>query len=135
MSTKQLLKILIGAAWIDGKVQPQEQQYLQRIAQQKGLLEDPELKPWLYSLRSVSEEECYRWVDEYLGRRPAPEDCQILLEAISGLVYSDGEVDSAEARLLMQVQQKESDLTASPDLHATIVRAIQKLYRKWVSQY
>lgn len=135
MSTKQLLKILIGAAWLDGKVQPEEQQYLQRIAQQNGLLEDPDLKPWLYGLRSVSAEECYSWVDEYLGRRPTPADCQSLLESISGLVYSDGEVDSAEARLLMQIQQKESDLTASPDLHAAIVRAIQKLYRKWVSQY
>ncbi|NJM76498.1 MAG: TerB family tellurite resistance protein [Acaryochloridaceae cyanobacterium RU_4_10] len=135
MSTKQLLKILIGAAWLDGKVQPEEQHYLQRIAQQKWLLEDPDLKPWLYGLRSVSTEECYRWVDEYLGRRPTPADCQSLLEAISGLVYSDGEVDSAEARLLMQIQQKEADLATSPDLHATLVRAIQKLYRKWVSQY
>jgi uncharacterized tellurite resistance protein B-like protein len=133
MSTKQLLKILIGAAWLDGKVQPQEQQYLQRIAQQKGLLEDTELKPWLYGLRAVSAEECYSWVDEYLGRRPAPEDCQRLLEDISGLIYSDGEVDSAEARFLMQIQQKEADLTTGSDLHETITRAIQKLYRKWVS--
>ncbi len=134
MSTKQLLKILIGAAWLDGKIQPEEQQYLQRVAQQKGLLEDPELKPWIYGLRAVSAEECYRWVDEYLGRRPAPEDCQRLLEDISGLVYSDGEVDSAEARFLMQIQQKEATLTTGSDLHEMIIRAIQKLYRKWVSQ-
>ena len=32
---KQILKILIGAAWIDGVVQPEERNYLRRIA--KGL--------------------------------------------------------------------------------------------------
>ena len=45
---KNLVKILIGAAWIDGKIQPEERQYLREIAQAKGLASDPEIKPWLY---------------------------------------------------------------------------------------
>jgi uncharacterized tellurite resistance protein B-like protein len=134
MSTQQLLKILIGAAWLDGKVQPSEQQYLQRIAQQKGLLEDPELNPWLYGLRSVSTEECYRWVNEYLGQYPTPECCQELLEEISGLIYSDGDVDSAEAKFLMEIQQIEADQSAALDVHETVTRTIQKLYHRWVNQ-
>jgi uncharacterized membrane protein YebE (DUF533 family) len=131
--TKQLLKILIGAAWLDGKIQVEEQQYLQRIAQQKGLLDDPELHPWLHGLRSVSAQECYGWVYEYLGQRPAPEDCQELLEEISGLIYSDGDIDSEEARLLTQIQEMDTQESAAP-LHETLTHAVQKLYRRWVSQ-
>jgi uncharacterized tellurite resistance protein B-like protein len=131
---KQLLKILIGAAWLDGKVQPEEQQRLRQIAQQKGLLDDAELNPWLNGLRSVSSEECHRWIDEYLGQHPASEEIQQLLEEISGLIYSDGDVDSAEAQFLMEIQQKEASASSGSNLHSTITRAIQDLYRRWVSQ-
>lgn len=131
---KQLLKILIGAAWLDGKVQPEEQQRLRRIAQQKGLLENAELNPWLNGLRSVSAEECHRWIDEYLGEQPLPEEVQQLLEEISGLIYSDGDVDSAEAQLLMEIQKKEASASSSSNLHNTITQSIQTLYRRWVSE-
>lgn len=131
---KQLLKILIGAAWLDGKVQPEEQQRLRRIAQQKGLLENAELNPWLNGLRSVSAEECHRWIDEYLGEQPLPEEIQQLLEEISGLIYSDGDVDSAEAKLLMEIQKKEASASSSSNLHNTITQSIQTLYRRWVSE-
>ncbi len=35
-NVKNLVKILIGAAWIDGKIQPEERQYLREIAQAKS---------------------------------------------------------------------------------------------------
>lgn len=133
-NAKQLLKILIGAAWLDGKVQPEEQQRLQRIAQQKGLSDDAELNPWLNGLRAVSTEECHRWIDEYLGEQPVPEEVQQLLEEISGLIYSDGDVDSAEAQLLMEIQQKEVSAPSSSNLHNTITQSIQNLYRRWVRE-
>jgi uncharacterized membrane protein YebE (DUF533 family) len=130
---KQLLKILIGAAWLDGKVQPEEQQRLKQIAQQRGLSDDTELNPWLNGLRSVSTEECHRWIDEYLGEQPLPEEVQQLLEEISSLIYSDGNVDSAEAQLLMKIQQKEVSASSGSSLHNTITQSIQSLYRRWVS--
>jgi uncharacterized membrane protein YebE (DUF533 family) len=133
-NSKQLLKILIGAAWLDGKVQPEEQQRLRQIAQQKGLSDDAELNPWLNGLRSVSVEECHRWIDEYLGEQPVPEEVQQLLEEISGLIYSDGDVDSAEAQFLMEIQQKEASASSGSNLHNTITQSIQNLYRRWVSE-
>lgn len=91
---KQLVKILVGVAWIDGQVQPEESKYLQRVAQEQGLADDPELKPWLYELRPVSTAECYTWIEEYLGQKPTPVVYEQLIEAISGLIYSDGDVRS-----------------------------------------
>src|SRR5579883_2128800 len=102
--TKALIKILIGVAWIDGKIQPEEREYLHRIAKEKGLENEPDIQPLLYEFRPVPSQECYGWVNDYLGDRPTSENCQQLIEAISGLIYSDGSVDSEEAKLLTNLQ-------------------------------
>jgi uncharacterized tellurite resistance protein B-like protein len=130
---KQLLKILIGAAWLDGKVQPEERERLHQIAQQRGLLNDTGLHPWLNGERSVSVEECHRQIDEYLGPHPALEKVQELLEEISGLIYIDGDVDNSEAQLLTDLQQREDAASSSSILPSTIARSIQNLYRRWDS--
>jgi len=132
-NVKNLVKILIGAAWIDGIIQPEERQYLREIAQAKGLATDPEIKPWLYELVPVQPKECYAWVKEYLGDRPSLEECESLIEAISGLIYSDGEVATEEARLLTKLQDlAQHDDCAQQPVHNTLLKQIQKLYRRWV---
>ncbi|KHG41609.1 MAG: TerB family tellurite resistance protein [Aphanizomenon flos-aquae KM1D3_PB] len=129
---KNLVKILIGAAWIDGKIQPEERQYLREIAQVKGLANDPEIKPWLYELVPVKPNECYEWVKEYLGDRPTQEDYEDLIEAISGLIYSDGDVAVEEARLLSQLEELSKSSESHPSIHITLLKQIKKLYRRWV---
>jgi uncharacterized tellurite resistance protein B-like protein len=131
-NVKNLVKILIGAAWIDGKIQPEERQYLREIAQAKGLANDPEIKPWLYELVAVQPNECYTWVNEYLGDRPSSEDCENLIEAISGLIYSDGEVAIEEARLLTKLQELTKPNESNQSAHTALLKQIQKLYRRWV---
>lgn len=130
-SVKNLVKILIGAAWIDGKIQPEEREYLRQIAQQKGVANDPEIKPWLYELLPVQPTECYEWVREYLGDRPSNEECQNLIQAISGLIYSDGDVATEEAKLLSKLQDLSSDNDQDNAMNS-ILKQIQKLYRRWV---
>lgn len=131
-SVKQLVKILIGAAWIDGKIQPEERDYLQRVVKENGLAEDREIQPLFYELRPVQANECYNWVQDYLGDRPSPEDYQRLVESISALIYSDGDVANEEAKLLNRLQLLDP-ATASPKSgNKTVLAAIQKLYRRWV---
>ncbi|WP_017654746.1 TerB family tellurite resistance protein [Fortiea contorta] len=131
-NVKNLVKILIGAAWIDGRIQPEERQYLREIAQAKGLATDPEIKPWLYELVPVQPQECYEWVKEYLGEQPSVEDCENLIEAISGLIYSDGDVATEEARLLTKLQEIALSNDAAQPAHNLLLKQIQKLYRRWV---
>ena len=131
-SVKRLIKILIGAAWVDGKIQPEERQYLRQIAQQKGVANDPQIKPWLYELVSVKPEQCDEWVREYLGANPSMEDCQNLIEAISGLIYSDGEVGIQEAKLLTKLQLLSTERDSAPSVFNAILKQIQKLYRRCV---
>ena len=129
---KNLVKILIGSAWIDGTIQPEERQYLRKIAQEKGVASDPEIQPLLDELVPVQPAQCYEWVKEYLGDRPSLEDCQKLVEAISGLIYSDGDVAIEEAKLLTKLQKISSENESTQPGYNAILKQIQKLYHRWV---
>ena len=131
-NVKNLVKILIGAAWLDGEVQPEERQYLYQVAQEKNLADDPDIQPLLSELRTVQPTECYEWVKEYLGDRPSAENCYSLIEAISGLIYSDGEVAIEEAKFLSKLQSLNSGSGFAQSGYAGVLKEIQKLYRKWV---
>lgn len=129
-----LIKILIGTAWIDGKIQPEEREYLHRIANEKGVAEDPEIQPFLYEFRPVKPNECYEWVRQYLGDRPTSEDCQQLLESISGLIYSDGTVDSEEAKLLTTLQNLDPSNDNGEYASSSVMKAIRNLYQRWIAK-
>ncbi len=132
---KQILKILIGAAWIDGIIQPEERAYLHRVAQDFQLAQDPEIKPLLSELRPIQPVECYQWLEEYFGDNPTEADYQQLLEKISGLVYSDGYVDIREAKLIQAIESCDPN---NPECRNSILdkmlRKIQKLYKAALEQ-
>lgn len=135
VNAKILLKILIGAAWIDGVIQPEERNYLHRVAAAQNLSQDPEIKPLLQEFVIVKPDQCYDWVRQYLGDRPSAEDCQNLIEATSALIYSDGEVAVEEAKFLSRIQLLTSEDSAGPEpLQKTALRAIRKLYQNWLDK-
>ncbi|NER26263.1 MAG: hypothetical protein F6J89_00995 [Symploca sp. SIO1C4] len=103
---KKLLKILIGIAWIDGVLEPGEQKYINQIATKKKLTEDPEIKTLLN--QPVPLDECYQWLQNYLGNNPTDEKYQELYENISTLISSDTEVDIKEAELLQFLSDKKT---------------------------
>lgn len=55
-----------------------------------------------------------------------------LIEAISGLIYSDGEVAVEEARLLTELQDMAKANDSTQPAHTALLKQIQKLYRRWV---
>ena len=77
---KQVLKILIAAAWIDGVIQSEERAYLRRVAQDFQLADDPEIQPWLSELKPVQPVECYQWLEEYFEENHSAEEYHQLLE-------------------------------------------------------
>ena len=133
-STQALLKILIGAAWIDGTVQPEERKYLRQLAEEQGLANDPELKPLLYELIQVKPEQCYAWIEDYLSHAASPQACQELLEAISGLIYSDGSVEIEEAKLLNRIQEIEAACDMTKSMPKALLGSVQKMYRNWLGK-
>lgn len=131
---KDLFKILVGVAWLDGTIQSEEREYLQQVADEKGVAADPDIQPLLDELRVVQPTECYSWIEQYLGDRPTREDCQNLLEAISGLIYRDGEVATEEAELLNELQTSNATSETPQHFYSGASKQIQNLYRRWVDQ-
>jgi uncharacterized membrane protein YebE (DUF533 family) len=117
-----LMKILIGAAWLDGEIQPQEREYLWSIAREWGLADSPEILPLLEGTQRVSGQECENLVKSY--RQANPQHDRELLEAVSGSIYSDGEVSNDEAKLLMALQSSNHRSVVDP-----IVDRLRQLYR------
>jgi uncharacterized tellurite resistance protein B-like protein len=134
MKNKQLLKILIGVAWIDGVIQPSERNYLRQVAVREKLDDDPEIKPLLSELKPVKTSECYQWLEAYLGDNPSTEAYQDLLESISTLIYSDDDVDIQEAKLLTKVQSFDPTHDTHRSMLDKLVTGIQKLYSKAITE-
>jgi hypothetical protein len=120
------MKILISVAWLDGAIQPEERNYLAKVAQTHQLDFDPEIESLLAGHISIADADCEHWIQEYLGDRSIHDD-DGLIEAISGLIYSDGDVAIAEAKLLVNIQ---SIPTATPLSPKSLVGKIQQLYKK-----
>ncbi len=131
---KKILKILIGAAWIDGVIQPEERKYLRRVAQDFDLADDPEIQPLLSELKPIQPVECYQWLEDYLGENHSFEDYLELLEKISGLIYSDGSVDIRETKLIEKIQNLDPNQESNKSIFDKLLRRIQKLYRAAVEQ-
>jgi hypothetical protein len=131
---KQLFKILIGTAWIDGLIQKEERDYLHQMATKQGIADDPEIASLLSELKPVQPSQCYQWLEEYLGNNPKNKDYQELLETLSALVYSDGDVQMQEAQLLTKLQLLDPAQDSSKSTFDKVLKTIQKLYRKAVSQ-
>ena len=131
---RKLFKILVGTAWIDGIIQPEERRYLSRVAQELQLTEDPEIKILLSELTTVSATECYLWLDEYLAQYPAAEDYHKLLEKVGGLIYSDDYVDIREAKLLEKLQSSAPHQQTKNIIPEWFFRRIRRLYQKLVQE-
>ena len=127
---EKLFKILVAAAWIDGDFQAEEKAYLNKVAQEKGLLKNAEIQSLLTANEPISNEQCYQWLNEYLGKKPTTEVYHNLLSEIAGLVYVDGDIAEPEAKLLTQLQTFDPNSTNTASIFKPILRAIRKLYRQ-----
>lgn len=131
---KQLMKILVGAAWIDGIIQPEEREYLRRKANANGIAGDGEIQSLLSELVPVKPQQCYEWLAEYLGENPTAADYQDLLEAISALIYSDSDVQAGEAQLLNKLQLLDPAAEHPHSAFDKLLLRIQKLYRQAIGE-
>ncbi len=126
----QLFKILTAAAWIDGSVQPEEKEHLQQVASSQNLQDNPEVQSLLAANEPIPSQQCYQWLEEYLGNHPTESDYQDLLEAIAALVYTDDNIDSEEAKLLTRVESLSPANQPSPPNFKELLQSIKAFYRQ-----
>lgn len=132
--TQKLLKILIGAAWIDGIIETEERNYLRRIATELNLEKDSEIRYLLSEIKRITPQECYQWIEEYIGDNPNINDYHDLLEKISGLIYSDGYVDVRESQLIEKLQLCDPSKQSCTNVLDKVLKKIQKMYLKAIQE-
>jgi Tellurite resistance protein TerB len=127
-----LMKILIGVAWLDGELQPAEREHLAKVAHNPPLPDDrdPELESLLAGTTRVTLTDCERWIQEYLGDTSIYDDDR-LIEAISSVIYSDGDVALSEAKLLTNIQSTPTLDRAKPQ---SSIAKIRHLYQNWLQK-
>jgi hypothetical protein len=126
-----LIKILIGVAWLDDRIQPEERRFLVRVFEAHQLDGDAELLSLLDGKVAVTQAECESWIQEYLGDRSIYDDDR-LIEAISAIVYMDGDVANLEAKLLVDLQSEPT--TVAPIEKSTSIAKLRQLYHNWVKK-
>ncbi len=131
---KQLLKILIGVAWIDGIIQVEERNYLKYMSEYHGLSNDIELQYFLSELKPIKADQCYQWLEEYLGNNPTTEDYQELLESLSALIYSDGDIQIQEAQLLNKLQLFDPSQNYYQSNFAKLAKLLQQIFRNAIDK-
>lgn len=134
-SAQQLLKILIGVAWLDGKVQEAEREHLMGIAKDQGLSDDPEISALMQNLgqTAIPAAQCHKWVQDYLKSQPNDADYEQLLEALGGIIYSDNDVAIDEAYLLNSLPQKSTEQPVVTRLSTaqSLLSRLDNAYQQW----
>ena len=126
---RDLFKILVAVAWIDGEIQPEERKFLEKIAAEQNIDLSSEIEELLATPQVTSTEQCDRLLREYLGSNPTPEDYQNLLSAVSSLIYSDSDIATEEASLLTQLQNLDPQNNEPNSKINKLIARIQKIYQ------
>ena len=123
------LKILIGSAWADGVLEPEEQEVLDTVLQRYGETYDRELKHLLE--QPVALQQTERWISQYLADATETER-QALLGAIGRVLFADREVTDEEHMLLDDFHSMMGAIPAHvevPELAKSVGNFVKKAVR------
>jgi hypothetical protein len=124
---KLMLKILIGSAWIDRHLEPEEAAYLGNVLTRFELERDSELQSLLKA--SVSSEQTERWLVAYLKDTPDSERLK-LLAAVGNLLISDRVVSAVEHDLLDEFHELMAGIPAPPEPLPSVVEVAPKILKR-----
>lgn len=120
------LKVVLGAAWADGHLEPRELAYLKTLRDRYGETHDAELDRLLE--RSVPAGLTESWMEQYL-RDATDTERQQLLGHIGTLLFADREVDDREHALLDDYHAMMAAIpphTEPPEAVAKIGKVVRK---------
>lgn len=109
---KLLVRIVLGAAWADGKLEPSEVNYLHKILSEEALSEDPELQLFLHEPPSDYQMEL--WLVQYLTCTDVPERLGALAQ-IANLLMADGVVSTVEHDFLDEIHTLMAQIPPQPE--------------------
>jgi uncharacterized membrane protein YebE (DUF533 family) len=126
---KELMQIIIGAAWVDGELDSSEIQYLTRLLERYGLSHDRDLQALLTSPVSMRQTEL--WIADYLQDTTETER-QSALAAIAKLMIIDDQVSEIEHQLLDDFYEFMAAIPPHSETIQTVVESVGKFFRSAV---
>jgi hypothetical protein len=107
-----MLKILIGSAWVDRHLVPEEVSYLKTVLSRFHLDRDAELQALLHAPVDLPQTE--QWLVSYLRDSPDSERLK-LLAAIGNLLIADDDVSDIEHDLLDEFHSLMANIPSPPE--------------------
>jgi hypothetical protein len=107
-----MLKILIGSAWVDQHLEPEEVAYLNKVLLRVHLEHNAELQGLLST--PVEPTQTEQWLVSYLRDSPDAERLK-LLAAIGNLLIADDEVSDVEHDLLDEFHTLMASIPSPPE--------------------
>ncbi|MEM1368633.1 MAG: TerB family tellurite resistance protein [Cyanobacteria bacterium P01_H01_bin.15] len=133
MDTKQenlLLKIVIGAAWSDRRLEPAEVEHFQQLLQQYHLHLDSALQKLLE--QPVPLEQTEFWLVEYL-RDSTNTERQRLLSEIASMLIADDNVSDIEHDLLDEYYRLMAKIPPHPESLTTLAPTLGRFIKRLLS--
>lgn len=122
-----MLKILIGSAWVDQHLEPEEIVYLNQILSRYHQSHDPELQSLLSHPVTLRQTE--QWLADYLKDSPDSERLK-LLAAIGNLLISDDQVSDTEHDLLDDFHALMASIPSPPEPLPNLAEHAPKLLQQ-----
>ncbi len=116
---KELFKVLVAVAWIDGDVSEEENVYLTGLAYKCDLNDDPEVQDLLKFEQPIPFKDCLDLIRSYLDGHRSEEMFNQMVKSIKSLIKSDGVVASEEQAFL-QVSNFLHEVHENPQIVAQL---------------
>ncbi|MGB7414220.1 MAG: TerB family tellurite resistance protein [Thermosynechococcaceae cyanobacterium] len=130
MNTEQqhrlIIQILIGSAWADQHLEPQEVDYLRSLLQRYHLSHDTELQELLQT--PVLPEQTERWIVAYL-KNAEEEERMILLSKIGNVLISDDQVSDSEHDLLDRYYELMAQVSHRSEAIPNLIKTVGRFVR------
>jgi len=134
MFTMDLSKLLIAAAWADGKLQNEEINSLKDlIFSLEGINAEQWAELEIYIDSPVTSQERSELLDKVLGQVKTEKDKAFVIDTLEKLVQADGIVGDKEAKVMSEL--KEEIVSAQTGVLATISQIIKGAMNKRSDQY
>lgn len=122
-----LLKVVIGSAWVDGQLEPEELDYLKNLLERHHLADDYELQAMLKHPIPIDATES--WIVDYLARANEEQRDQLLMMVIT-VITADGVIDATEHSFLLEYQGLMSRIPARPDTAPDLAKALRQMVQQ-----
>lgn len=134
MFTMDLSKLLIAAAWVDGKLQNEEINSLKDlIFSLEGINAEQWAELEIYIDSPVTSQERDELLNKVLGQIKTEQDKVFIIDTLEKLVQADGIVDDKEAKVMSEL--KEEIVSVKTGVLATISQIIKGAINKRSDQY